>query len=164
MKALLVLSLLSLIGCGAQTKKVIIDQTEKPQTPDAITAPVITEVLSILSKSPLPEKFSLSVNDQQIFDECEEESVRANIDREIPLIEIDLAEIPDFDYLKIEITDRLADCSGEEVYYLHDRVDFRISEPNKWNNSRTIIARLNNFPREIEGEPTPRPSAEPTEF
>lgn len=154
MKVLFVLSLLSLIGCGAQTEKVMVAGPEKPQTPDPITAPA-TEVLSILAESPLPEKISLIINDELIFDECLEEPARVSIDRDIPLIDVDLAGLPDFDYLKIEIHDRLADCTGESIYYIHDRVDFTISKPDKWNNTRTIFARLNNFPRQIEGEPTP---------
>lgn len=155
MKALALLTLLSLIGCGAQTKKVSVNPPEKAQKPDAIVAPP-AEVLSILSKSPLPEKFSLIINDELIFDECVETPERVAIERDIPLIEIDLSTIMLAEHLKIEIKDRLADCTGDSIFYINDRVEHGQPEDNKWTNTRTIFARLNNFPRQIDGENKPR--------
>lgn len=155
MKALLALALLSLIGCGAETKKVIVDRPVQSQEPDAITAPP-AEVLSILSHSPLPAKFALYVNDQPVLDECYELPEHIFIDREIPLIEIDLATVVEDEFLKIEIRDRLEDCTGNGLFYIHDRVDHDKPEVNKWTNTRTVYARLNNFPREVEGEDKPR--------
>jgi len=153
MKVIALVALLSLIGCGEKTKKVVRENTQQSQQTDQLkTTPV--EVFSILSHSEFPEKFALEVNGEQIFDLCAEEAPESGkIDRETVTIEMERARILESEHLFIGIIDRLADCTGVDYFYINDRTDFEIFH-NKFEGSRSIYARLNNHPREVPKDET----------
>jgi hypothetical protein len=153
MKVIALVALLSLIGCGEQTKKVIREKSHQSQQTDQLkTGPV--EVFSILSHSELPENFALEVNGEMIFDLCAGEAPEnIRIDRETFTIDMERSRILETDHLFIGILDRLTDCTGVGYFYLNDRVDFEIFH-NKFDGSQSIYARLNNHPRDVPKDET----------
>lgn len=153
MKVIALVALLSLIGCGEKTKKVIRENAPQSQQADQLkTTPV--DVFSILSHSELPEKFALEVNGEQIFDLCVGEAPEnVKIDRETFTVDMERSRILESEHLFIGIIDRLEDCTGVEYFYINDRVDFEIFH-NKFDGSRSIYARLNNHPRDVPKDET----------
>lgn len=131
MKVLLALALTSLVS-AAMAKPMAID----------------TDRFSILSNSPLPAKFSIKVNKENIFDECIDVPEHVVIDRDVHTIDMDLTAVFEAEKLQIEIIDRGADCLGETVYFVSKEVDHEFYV-NKWNGT-TMLARMNNFPRRVE--------------
>lgn len=148
MKAIALLALFSLISCGAKEHKTT-RPVEKVSGNDQVKAPA-QERLSILSQSPLPAQIALNVNGEDIFDQCVDLPEHVSIDYDVQTIELDLASVFQAEKLQIIILDRGENCDKEhDVYYVNERVDHEESY-NKWTNVRTMYARLNNFPREIE--------------
>ena len=114
----------------------------------AAPIPSTTDRFSILSNSPLPAKFTIKVNKENIFDECIDIPEHVVIDREVQTIDMDLTAVLEADKLHIEIIDRGEDCLGTAVFYINENVDHEF-QINKWSGT-TMFARLNNFPLEIE--------------
>ena len=143
MKVFLVLVLLaSTLACGKkETKKQF---TVAPRTESETLKAPAEDKISFLSQDFFPEKIALYVNQENIFDECQELPADVKIDRDIPTIDMNLSHIMDADKMMVEIRDRGADCTLEKVWYINENVD---REPyQEFDGSLTIFARLNNFP------------------
>ncbi len=154
MKAFVVLALLTtLISCGNKSSKSSsnpVTPTEKKEVDPVQTSYV--EKLSILSSSTLPNNITLFINGMEIFDQCLETPDYVKFDRKLNTIEMEFPGLQPGEKLNIEIHDRGDDCAKVGVkFYINERVDHNVFI-NKWKKTRTVYARLNNFPLEGEEE------------
>lgn len=154
MKAFVVLALLStLISCGngSKTSSSPAAPTEERKVADPVKEP-FTDKLSILSSTTWPNNITLKVNGEEVFDMCLETPEYISFNRDMNILEMEFAGLAPNEKLNIVILDRGDDCAQvDKVFYVNERVDYQVFV-NKWKKTRTVYARLNNYPLEGEEE------------